>query len=587
MSYAFDKINSLLGDQENKVDIFNQGSSGRDGGNYDPTQTSGRSLETDTSGDIGSNPGGQANTNAAPANAASLSSKAAFNANMGKTDTPKSVTNASNTLDQQQTDLQNKANDYVKAGTIDYSVDDPTLKNAYSATGDDQKNAYSKVGNVLNTVVSTAAGAFEAPKVGVEAVDYLKNEAGINRLVSQGQDLNYTPGMASFDTAVLQGNPEFQNIRNLLQTKQTGLQNQATKHANELPGQVNTTNNTNLSTSQKSVKDRLAEALGLLSTQNQSEADQANSLMTANKASAQASALSRAQQAATDNLDPQAANYVYGANFDFSPYEKSRNAYTSNDFISGDDAYQFNNINGLLGKEDMWTQSQAYDPSQDYQFDEAGMTSQQMRGAENSWAPVKQGYEQDISSILGAAGERAKNGIPVDPNFGDQQFNQILSTLDPEQQQMWKDMIAQQQGNIGGPSDFGVPDSSQFIQAHAPYSATDMLSQQEADKLNMSSKALGRTDQYSAGNPADYTYDSQGAKSAIQGLLDNGPKKVKLQAIDKEIADLQSESSKQIDEIDMRTGDVGPERSKRAIWVQERLKQLQRDRAKYQPNVQV
>lgn len=346
---------------QQKQNIFAQPGQPAPGGNNDVA--SGQ-VKTSTEGDVASAP--TSSTNSIPsaptvADTSSASSakttQAALKANAGKVKAPGTVQNISTKISQAQSGLQQQAADYAakQAASRNYALDKTV---ADKAVKDQDLNAQSSVTGLLNKATADQADAFTPTDVGVADVDLLNSNAGIKQLVSRGRKPTYTPNLAAFDSMLLQADPNFQKQVSDIKSQSAGLKKNIAETTQSAQEAANAAAQANLKASQDDIRNYLLGYKGNILSAEEQAAKEANEALpqqiAAIKAKAEADLLSQQRLKAQNALDSifgagRASSQLESAAVDPSKYIDYVQGYDPSQFVTSDQAQQFNTINSLLG----------------------------------------------------------------------------------------------------------------------------------------------------------------------------------------------------------------------------------------------
>lgn len=525
MAYVFQNLQDILDNQNpDKQNIFAQSSPTGGNGDIQSKGTQTTPTTANAEGDLsGSNTTNASNPNRPASNTPDESSRAAYTANAGKIETPASVGLVNQKIDKANTDLQGEADSYynTQSAKQNYSIPassiDAGTKN--SATPD-----FAKIMSTLGKTTADPADAF-IPKTNtnVPETGWLQNQAGESNFVSAGQNENYTPGMANFDVAALQSNPNFQGLRTSLLNRQNDLTNKSNDLGTSLPKKVNDEGQANLVSAQKNIKDTLGTTkAGILDAE-------------AKAAAAKNAGVVGSEDAGYAALYPEILNTLKGqitssndydhtrgidpylpTNFDYHPYVTAH-TYNPSDMATGDQATQFNNISSLLGSGDI-QQMSAPRTDPDVTFDKNGILNALNSSYGNAWGATKSNLFSTAQPWLDEASkaadaQNAKNSALTPEQAAASYWAKVTGQI-PDNLKGAYDTLNRNIGGIGiNPTDFLTKNPNQVTQG-------DELSQEAADALNKVNTRAGLQPIYKAGQVTDpYSFDSSTAFSKLTDLL--------------------------------------------------------------------
>lgn len=312
--------------------------------------------------------------------AQSKSDRAAIAANSGKTAQPKALGDIQSSISANEKKLQDESNSYLSAGRTaqTYGVSDDDIGKATAAKKDE--GAFANVFGLLGRKSINTVDDFKPSDIGENDVNLLGTQAGLSSLVSRGQDSGYTKGMGAFDAMSVRSSPGFADTQRSLQNQQAALQ----KSHDELGGTNRKTLETegaaNLAAAQKAARDNLGgRKSDLEKTNEQESADYAAAIAKLDMPGISQAALAKAQKTVLANLSSINPGNTNSIGF-MSPEQAASfvtpgKALGASDFVSDDEAGQFNNIQALLGGGGQsWTSSLAHpEASANYSIDETGL----------------------------------------------------------------------------------------------------------------------------------------------------------------------------------------------------------------------
>lgn len=535
MAYAFSQLTDLINQQgAGNANIFQPTSQGTPGvqGSNPPSSGSSTTVKTDTSGDTGSGVG--TNISGGPTSGSSnyqysgaRPDMSAYSANIGKSSPPQAFSDIQNQISSNQSNLQNTANQYVsnQEANQNYNVAPSTVNSA--VTGD--QSSMDTVRGLLNRQNINAVDPWKGPNTNIPDANLLSTDAGISQLIGRGQSPSYTPGMASFDLTMMRANPDFQNLISKMQGSYGDFQTQANTDAATLPKQVSDYGTQNLQSSQNAVKGSLADTQNQILAAEQKASDAQN----ANLAQFKQSGAGAVEQQAADtqraallaNLQaqsPRSTQFVSNATIDPSQYISFASGYNPNQFVSADQANQYNNIAGLLNQNQSQVASGALAP--EYTMNNQGMYNalqQQVSAARAAQDATDQTQQAKILADAQAYANTVNTNANAplnDPNF----YQNLIRSTQPDISQN-----LDQYFNINpGMMDIkpNILDVKPYVsQAPANYSAQQVLNADQANQLNNLNTDLGvSASPYTAwsGTAAPtYNFQKQAYENALNTAL--------------------------------------------------------------------
>lgn len=367
MAYAFDKVNDLINGKENQ-NIFSADQTQGASGQSQPVAIAQPQTKTSTEGEIGasgpstsSSSSGSNNTQGAASGMGNTAqaNQAAFRANAGKTQKPKTFADIQGQLSQNQEALQAEANKYTQ--TQKQEADKATAYNdtdIENSLGNDAA-AFGKIKNLINPGASTPAPMFVPSKnYNVDDASLLSTDAGLRKLVSRGQDAHYTPGMAAFDLASLRKSEGFDKSIKDIQAQSDALNKAQNNYANTLPTEAQTYLDQKLKEASSGISSALENKINTLDQQNADEAKALNNELALLRAGKLKSEDRKKYQKSVQDalkkpgeIDPELSSYIdpsYVNNL--NPYLHVRDDVTSADVINPAEASRYNAIMSLLGR---------------------------------------------------------------------------------------------------------------------------------------------------------------------------------------------------------------------------------------------
>lgn len=511
------------GNQNTNQNIFApQGTPGNTGANQGSDQsTSGSGVKTSTEGDVndsapatssGSGPKVVGNTDTQAAD--NRSTQAAFKANQGKVQTPAAFQAVQGSLDSGKAALAQKASDYAasQAASHNYGVGTDV---ADQAVKKQDQNAYGKISSLLGKSTADQVDTFDPGDLHVSDADLLNTNAGIKNLVARGQGPKYSPNMAAFDSMLLQADPNFQKQVSGLKTQAADLKKNVTDTSAKAQADAATAAQSNLTSSQQAIKDYLAQSQSGITAAEAAAAAKANadlpSIIAAQKDKVAADLLKaqklRAQQALGGTFGAGRADAQLNAiQEDPSKYINWISGYDPSQFVTQDQASQYNTINSLLGQggksqvasgalpelysakgNDLYdslisqatTARQATDKTDRSSIQSILDQANQQAQADNARRlslTGNEGYTKSLSDLANQFSQTAEFS-PYKSSYNPTLANQVISDYS-------RANPLAQLGSGNNPN----------------LSATDVINSQQAEQLNQLSRDLGLSTTYGAGS---------------------------------------------------------------------------------------
>ncbi len=382
MAYAFDAVNKLVNNGQDQTNIF--GSPQGTPVSQDQTAPSG-DVKTSTEGDSTPSGGGSSSGgNQAPINASNVdlsgdqSTRDAYKANAGKTSQPKVFNDIQSQIQANQEKLQKESDDYLAKGQQAQAQSNAyTDQDIEKGISGDQASA-DKLRTELNRT-SAPVDAFQGPDTYVPDTSLLTSKAGLQSLVSRGQDENYTPGMAAFDLGALQKAPNFQSLLSGIQGKASELGKRQAELQGSQTAALQSYADKSLQDAQAGLKSSLSSRSDAINAANNKEAADANAHLadirahgSPTDAAAFLASLTPAVKATLQQSNPSAVSYLKPQGIDPLAYQTVRDDYNAKDFVSPEEAQRFNAIMGLMGGSDMLQASGDVGPAVSYDRTRAG-----------------------------------------------------------------------------------------------------------------------------------------------------------------------------------------------------------------------
>ena len=505
MAYAFSNIDKLVGeDDSGKQNIFGQDAmAGNDtmGGGTAPPPGSDM-VKTTTEGE-GSTGGGGEELQRADAPTPADQSQV-FKANVGKTAAPPGISRISDKIKSNQDALQSSADAYTQQYKDDnvYDTSDETLNKAIG--GD--RDAYGSVGGLTSGTTTYEAGQFEgADDYYVDEMKYLGNKAGLQKLAGEGQGPRYSQGMGAFDVMLMQRDPNFTNLVNQVRGENRDLEANLDTMPDELEASAQEYGDTSLATAKDTAESWLYNYDYGVKREKQDESNAYNyGLLSLDKETIESDAAAKAQESVGADIvqqygdwakDPYSKTDLGGAS-GYVDYDKSD--YTWQDFLDSGEAEKLNNVSGLLGRGDTYTE--ALGPRDQYTVDESGLYDYIMTKGELGVQDFYSGQTGSIDQIIadaqaGAdADDERRAGLveSYDSRLNDIKNEMLIGDTDSGQY-FTEDMMAGYEPRPGEQLDLG---------------AFDVLNQGNVDELNALSQSIGGPANYQVGANADYGSDT-------------------------------------------------------------------------------
>lgn len=461
-------------------------------------------IKTSTMGDLGSS-GGTGSTESGndqvkasdvdPTDRAEV-----FSRNIGKTETPAGVNRISDRIRQNEKTLQERSDAYTQGykDRYQYDVDQSQLDKAVK--GDRQ--AYRDTSSFL----AKQKADYRPEFTGAEdlymgnALDKLDTQAGLQQLAAEGKGPRYSQGMSAFDAMLMQRDPAFQNMVRNIRGEQAALEGKLGTRADELEGQAQEYGQSQLESAQQKADEYLANYQDELIKQNEREAQEYNQgLKGLDREAISADALSSARGQAAEDLKQLFGNRDFETSLNpfMSAAEADPNKYVSfdqgdygyRDFIDRGEAQQFNNLMSLLGQGGQ-AYSESRGPGDAYSID-----SQSLRNALLEDA-VSRRREQDVvqeaakANIISEAQKRA--------DADDARRMGLVQSYDQDLENIAQ-QVRQENELLAPYIDEGLISEYRRPEEQMDLGYADVLSEDEALRLNAIAKDLGLTDTYQAG----------------------------------------------------------------------------------------
>lgn len=506
MAYAYSQIEEMMGNQQNQNIFADQGQNMQPGQNQDVV-SSNQSVKTNTEGDINAN--APVSNSTAPKVTTSSSeqnrqnTQKAYQQNIGKTQKPAAIQSVKQGLDSAKEGLQKRAQDYAAAQQTkqNYTVDEGTLGSAIE--GDSAASA--KTSDLLNRSTYNPVDSFDYGDLSVKDANLFDSNAGIKELVSRGRRPTYTPQMAAFDTMLLQMDPNFRSDVQGIKKQANELQSAADKTKADAEKAANEAAKANLERSQTMARDFLGSRANAIQAENAAEAAARNeALKNIDVKKIGEDEARAAREKAMAQLDQlfgagRAANQLGAVNVDPSQFVTRAADATADQFWSADDARRFNQINALLGKGGQSAvESAALAP--DYTVNQGGLLDAFINPAIQARQEADVAGAKQIQDLLAGFQKRADDD--------DYRRAGLASNYRSDLNQM-----AREAGAMSNFNDYRdiLGDDEAMKQVIGSYmkenpalntldlSASDVMTQAEADQLNAIAQDIGSVDRYGAG----------------------------------------------------------------------------------------
>lgn len=433
-----------------------------------------------------------------------MSDKAAFEANKGKTAQPKALEDIQTQLTANNQRLQDEANKYVSTGKTkqSYAVDNASIDAAVKPSND--KTSFNNVLSLLNTNTIKPVDEFSTPDVNVSDVGLLANDEGLKRVVARGQDPNYNEGMAAFDVRALHKTPGFNENVAALNNQQEALRNAANEKAGTLKKEVEDYGVSQLAGAQKSAKDYLGNRSSMLQSGNEDEARSYNAALSGmDLRGASEGDVKKAIDTAHANMLQQnryADRFIDPNSVDAMNYLKKGSNLDASNFVSSDEAAQYNNIMALLGTGgESWSESIPHpDASKNYAFDASQYEDELRNKALSGYGQYESKTLSDIAAMKDAAQRKADEedalylasvGEQGSPDWLRNQAQQAYQGSD-----FYKDLNPSYDPSMIDPTQYSMAAPSQDL------GWQNVLSEVDAAKMNELARTIGGQDNYQGTN---------------------------------------------------------------------------------------
>lgn len=501
MAYQFDKLDELV--QQGQANIF-----GGDPGQQQPQQGAPQQgqVKTSTEGSVAGSTTGSSTpaVQDAPAQQPSAilgAQKAAYEA-AKPPQARGAVGKVSSQIQQQHVAQEQKADSIIAAGRAaqTYDVDDATIQKAIGF----DSSASQRVKDVLGRKTVNQLGEFTLPTLDVPDVQKLQSEEGIKEVLRRGKGPRYSSGMADFDYSALKKDPQFfrgiQDVTNYYGR----LKEDETALPDRLRSEVEKYGSERLAYNQKNIKDLLGKKVSEIEKGNISEADQAKKQLDYLRREGDPDAARKAIAAATKNIEASYANQprysriIKQAGVNPAGYMNIAETATPDQFVSQEEAQQFNHLMELLGEGRTMAASQPFTP---YSIDQAGLEEGLRKDVETKRGVEDVKAKKQIDEILKKSQNTAdyndvyRRDTPAlffTPETLRGQVDEIGKGLEPAYAKYYDADVAK---------GFSDRDLYNFLDPDKrDLNAEDVLSQTDSDLLNSLSGDLGLDKRYSVGS---------------------------------------------------------------------------------------
>lgn len=359
MAYLFNTVDDD-GDATGKQNIFGgeqtqQGATSQQGGDaIDKTSNAGSSGGGGGGGGTGSVPKQSTSPSSTynPKGASSAFNQAATTIKM-----PAKLGEAQGAIAQGNQQLQEKANAYgqkAQETAKGYDLSEDTLKGA--AAG--QKEAYQATAERLRKAAPDQFESFGGLGDATPNIDYVKDPG---RLFASEVGPNYTGGQSRFDAALLRRNPAFRQEQESALAGQKKLQEANQKAITDQTAAANTLLGNAFTQSTGAIKDKLGgysnDIVSQIQAREKAEDARRAALDPAKVSQADQAKIRQQIQDDLKGADPRSqqarALQYLNDDFDISPYAQIDRDVDWRELVSGDEADQYNRLQGLLGNADM------------------------------------------------------------------------------------------------------------------------------------------------------------------------------------------------------------------------------------------
>lgn len=258
MAYVFNRTLNLLGQPEEKTNVFREQETQGQAPQAGTQPTSG--IKTSVEGAINTQaPSSGSGAQQALQRSSLVAPKSqVLKSNIGKTQAPKLAETALSQIKQAGEGLQSEADKYME-GTQTFSA--PTEDTLRQATTGGSKE-YSDVANLLQKSLQSTEQFKPQQDIQIETAGSLSTPSGVQAALQREGDAEYTKGMGSFDLALLGQNPQFAQTLEAIKRGQSALTTEAQKASEDLTKQRLAKEQENLAAAQGQTKTALEKMSG-------------------------------------------------------------------------------------------------------------------------------------------------------------------------------------------------------------------------------------------------------------------------------------------------------------------------------------
>jgi hypothetical protein len=515
MAYVFQNIMGQLGqdkDQQSQTNIFAEGQ-----GSQDPSQggegaSPGQQPKTSTEGDLSGAGGGTGTAAEGLPNDIRKQDSRALKRNIGKVSTPDFTNRIKNDLTTADQKLQQEADSYMSTAKTDadgYKLDDAALDKAVAGDMD----AQTRIKSGITAEKRDYEDFIPQTKTEYEDVTNLGSSQGLNALLGKEARGQLSGREIAFDRSVLERSPEFIAIREALQGQQSALSEKAGGYKENKTTEAQKL----IDESIKGAKDFATTGLQTrdktLREMNQSEADAINAERKKMRESGvPQEAIDRilgikGQLAAEFDDTMRLDDLINSSDVDASKFLTFADDVGMNDMVDENEAIRFNNIMMLLGNggQSVIAGKGAGDA---YTLDERGVRDYVTGDAQNRRVGLDTDLMSERDQILAAIKERIGGENSLRSNQYDAYKKAVID-----------DLRRQYEGNNNGYK-FSNLNLDQFFSGPGQVGFDDLVSENDASRLNEIAKSLGSQETYKAGKKDI----SKADMAAIQRYLDEQSK---------------------------------------------------------------
>lgn len=258
MAYVFNRTLNLLGQPEEKTNVFREQETQGQAPQAGTQPTSG--IKTSVEGAINTQaPSSGSGAQQALQRSSLVAPKSqVLKSNIGKTQAPKLAETALSQIKQAGEGLQSEADKYME-GTQTFSAPtEDTLKKATTGSS----NEYSDVANLLQKSLQSTEQFKPQQDIQIESAGSLTSPAGVQAALQREGDAEYTRGMGAFDLALLSQNPQFAQTLEAIKRGQETLTSEADKATKDLTAKRLAKEQENLAAAQGQTKTALEKMSG-------------------------------------------------------------------------------------------------------------------------------------------------------------------------------------------------------------------------------------------------------------------------------------------------------------------------------------